>query len=468
MQTVQLSLVGPSYTSRTTPLNAQATRNFYPEPVRDGLSNAALLSWPGAKLFSTGSSPNRGILGEPWMGCVFVVNGTNLFKIDSTGTRTNVGAIPGTGRCVMTAAAAFIYIVTDGLVFRSNGSSVEAVTDTDLETPNSVTFLNSQLIYDGDGGRFTTSTPGDGSDIDGLNYATAESKPDDLIRVYAFNQVLYLMGSSSGEPWYNSGVGSPPFDRVDGGLFQVGIAGVYSITNTDKALYFLGNDRTIYRLEGYNPMPVSTPAIENAIEGYSTVEDCFAYSLRLQGQSYVIFTFPAADKSWAYSETIGEWFEIASGVDGGRHFANGYCYAFGKHLITDYRNGNVYEWDLNTYTDNGEAIIRERITQPFHGDSVGAPGKEVFWNRLELVINPGRGLVTGQGSNPLIGMSYSDDGGYTWSNERFAPAGRLGAYQLKVEWHGLGSSITRLYRFRLSDPVELHLFKLYADLDLGI
>lgn len=468
MPTVQLSLVGPSYQSRTTPLNAQVTRNFYPEPVKDGLSNAALLSWPGAKLFSQGASPNRGMLDEPWKGSVFVVSGSNLVKIDSSGARTNLGAIPGTSRCVMVAASFYIYIVTDGLVFRSDGTTVEAVNDEDLETPNSVAFLNSQLIYDGNEGRFVTSTPGDGSDIDSLNYATAESRPDDLIRVYAFNQVLYLMGATSGEPWYNSGVGSPPFDRIDGGLFHVGIAGVNAITNTDNALYFLGHDRSVYRLDGYSPIPVSTVAISGAIERYARVDDCFAYSLRLQGQSYVVFTFPEADKSWVYSETIGEWFEISSGVDGGRHLANGYCFAFGKHLISDHRNGNVLEWCLDSFTDNDETILRERVTQPYHGDSIGAPGKMLFWSRLELVINSGSGLVLGQGVDPLIMMQFSDDGGRTWSQEVRAPAGRLGAFQLKVEWHNLGASISRMYRFRMSDPVELHMFKLFADIEVGL
>lgn len=468
MPTVQLQLVGPSYTSRTTPLNAQVTRNFYPEPSRNGLSNSALLSWPGARLFSEGASPNRGILEEPWKGCVFVVNGTNLVKIDSDGSRTNVGAIPGTARCVMTAASFYIYIVTEGRVFRSDGVTVTEVTDEDLESPNSVAFLNSQLIYDGNEGRFATSTPGDGSDIDGLDYATAESRPDELIRVYTFNQVAFMMGATSGEPWYNSGVGNPPFDRIDGGLFHVGIAGVHSITNTDNALYFLGHDRSVYRLDGYTPVPISTVAISNAIEQYERVDDCFAYSLRLQGQNYVVFTFPSADKTWAYSETIGEWFEIASGVDGGRHIANGYCFAFGKHLITDHRNGNIYEWSLDEYTDNGETILRERVTQPFHGDSIGAPGNMIFWNSIELVINSGKGLITGQGSDPQIMMSFSDDGGHTWSQEVWAPAGRLGAYDLKVEWRNLGASVNRMYRFRVSDPIEIHLFKLFADVEIGL
>lgn len=466
MPTVQLKIVGSSYESRTIPLSAQVTRNLYPEPVANGASTAALLSWPGCKLFSAQSGFDRGIVN--WKDQVYVVSGNDLVKIDSAGERTRLGTILGGARCVFAGGPEYLYIVSDGLVFRCDGAAVEAVLDEDLESPSSVAFLNSQFIYDGNQGRFAVSAPGDGSSISGLSYATAESSPDELVRVYVFNQVVYLFGTTSCEPWYNSGVDSPPFDRIEGGLFQVGIAGVHSVTNTDKALYFLGHDRTVYRLEGYVPVQVSTVAINNAIENYNSVSDCFMFFIKLQGQSFVVLTFPSANKTWVFSETFNQWFELSSGVSGGRHLANGYCYAYGKHLITDHRNGNIYQWDLDTYTDNGESIIRERVTQPIDSDAIAEPGKEIFWNKLELVLNSGKGRVTGQGSDPMVMLQFSDDNGYTWSNELWGSAGRLGAYKYKVIWEGLGSSVSRIYRFRFSDPVELNLFKLFADIEVGI
>lgn len=466
MPSVQISLVGQSYQSRSVPLSAQVTRNFYPEPVPNGVSVSALLSWPGAKLFSAGVGAGRGI--KDWGGAVYSVNGTTLYKSDSLGVRTNLGSIAGSDRCVMTGSASYLYIVTGGKVYRTDGLTVETVTDEDLEAPSSAAFLNSLIIYDGDGGRFAVSDPGDGGSVSSLNYATAEAVPDDLLRVYVFNSLVYMLGTKSGEPWYNSGVGNPPLDRVDGGIFHIGLAGVHAVTHTDKAMYFLGHDRTIYRLEGYSPVQKSTIAINNAIESYRDVSDCFAFALKLQGQSIVVFSFPSANKTWAYSETFNQWFELSTGVTGGRHLANGYCYEFGKHLIIDYRNGNIYEWDLATYTDNDETIIRERVTQPINSDVISQPGKEIFWNELELVLNSGNGLILGQGSNPQVMMQFSDDMGLNWSNELWASAGHQGAYQYKCRWTQLGSSIGRIFRFRASDPIEMHFYKLFADIEVGI
>lgn len=468
MITANIPLVGQSYESRTIPLSAQVTRNLYIEPVAEGLSPSALLSWPGSKLFATGNDANRGMYDKVWNDNVFTVEGGSLWKTNLFGQKSEVGSIPGSDRCIFAAAQNFLYVVTEGNVYRTNGSSIQSVTDVDLESPNSVAFLNSQLIYDGAGGRFAVSDPGDGTSIDSLSYATAESNADDTIRVYVFGENLIVFGTQSIEQWWNTGNGSPPVDRYQGSQKPVGLGAVHAVTSTDKAPYFLGHDRTIYRLEGFETVQVSTVALNNAIEGYRDVSDCFALSLKIQGQSMVIFNFPKADKTWAYSENLARWVELSSGVNGGRHAVNGNCFAFGKNLISDYRDGKLFEWDVNTFSDNGSPIVRERVTQPITSDLFGIAGKTVFWQRLELILNSGSGLAKGQGKDPQVMMSYSDDLGRTWSSEQWVSAGVMGAYEWVVEWDSLGAAEARVFKFRCTDPVEFNMFKLQADVEVGI
>lgn len=463
---VNISLVGPSYPSRSIPLSSQSTVNLYPELPDNGLSQAGLMCWPGAVLHSEGAAVNRGI--HAWKNNLYTVNGQTLYKIDSGAVKTSLGAVTGTSRCVFAGGGSWLYIVTEGLVYRTNGTLLEAVTDEDLETPNSVAYLNNQFIYDGDQGRFVVSDVGDGSSVGGLNYATAEAYNDDLRRVYVFNQQLYLMGDYSIEPWYNSGVGEPPFDRIEGGLSQVGTAGVHAVTNTDKAMYFLGHDRTCYRLNGYIPEQISSPGINNAIEQFADVSDCFCFALKFQGQSFVIYSFPSADKTFCYSEPLGFWFELSTGLNGGRHLANGYAFLWGKHIVSDYRSGNIYFWDLNAYTDNGEPIVRERTLQPVYSDFAAEPDKSVFWNSIKLTVNSGYGTTSGQGIDPQVMMQFSDDNGHTFSKEQWRSLGKRGDYTHEVEWAGLGSGLARVYRFRVTDPIESHFFKLSANLELGL
>lgn len=468
MPTIPIKLNGQFYESRSLAIAAESTTNMYFEQVPNGSSSEALLSWYGKKSFSSGAGANRGIFHMPWNNHVYMVNGTSLVKVASDGTRTTVGTIAGSDRCVFDASSSYLYIVTAGTVYRTDGSTVSTVSDADLESPDSVAHLNQHLIYDGNGGRFVTSDSGDGSVIQDLNYAVAETYFDDLVRVYVFQQTLYLFGTESVEAWYNSGVGTPPFDRYEGAQRTVGIAGVHAVTNTDQAVYFLGADRFVYRLEGFNPVPVSTVAINNAIASYSDVSDCFAYSLKLQGQTFVVFSFPTANKTWAFSQDTGAWIKLSSGQFGNRDISNGYCYAFGKHLVSDYRNGNLLELDPDTHTDNGDTWIRERITPPVYSGLAAQSGKLVFYNSVKLIVNSGDALASGQGSDPQVMLSYSDDMGRTWSSQLYRSMGALGSYEKEVNWHCLGSSLQRIFKIRFSDPIAFHLIRMEAEVEVGV
>lgn len=458
-----VDIVGQAYELDSVNLSAQVCKNLFVEVHPDGKTNKALIAWPGKKSFSTGSGLNRGIMSHPWNSNVYVVNDTTLYKVGSDGTQTSIGTIAGTARCDMFASASHVYVITDGVVYRTDGATLSTVTDSDLETPNAGAFLNSQIIYDGDSGRFVVSDAGDGSSIDGLNYATAEALPDDIIRPFVFDQVLYLCGERSIEPWYNSGVGSPPFDRIEGGLINVGIAGIFSITSTSQAVYFLGNDRTVYRLAGYNEQQVSTIAINNAIESYGDVSDCIAMSLRWQGQAFVIFQFPSANKTWAFNEMSQTWLELSS--NGGRDLINGYCYAFNKHLVTDYQTGNIYELDKSTYDENGDTLIRERVTRPISGLDINKPGIRILLKRFEFIVETGVGLATGQGVDPVFIVSCSVDGGRTWQDEQFISPGVMGDYTKKVEYFTFASGYEILIKIRVSDPIKVSIHAAGADIE---
>ena len=61
------------------------------------------------------------------------------------------------------------------------------------------------------------------------------------------------------------------------------------------------------------------------------------------------------------------------------------------------------------------------------------------------------------GTNPTVSLSYSDDGGHTWSPERAAPCGKLGQYKTRAIWRRLGYSRDRVFRITCDDPIKLTL-----------
>jgi len=91
----------------------------------------------------------------------------------------------------------------------------------------------------------------------------------------------------------------------------------------------------------------------------------------------------------------------------------------------------------------------------------------LFYRSLQIDMDTGVGLVTGQGSDPQVMLRWSDDGGVTWSNEHWASAGRMGTYTTRVTWHRLGRARDRVFEVVVSDPVAWQLAAAYLDVEPG-
>lgn len=465
MPLVPINITGPTFESRSRPLSAQVTQNLYAERVESDAAKSSyvLHAFPGMRFFGAATGKGRGMFEH--RNALYKVTGTKLYRVSTSGNHAELGDIPGTARCIFAGLGEDVVVVTQGVPYLYNGSTVAAITDADLETPNSVAHLNNQIIYDGDGGRFVSSDVGDATSIGGLNYATAEASPDDILRVYVFDQRLYLMGEKTIETWWNSGSGSPPFDRIEGGIMQVGLAALHSAANTDRFLYFLGDDSHVYQVRGTDHRPVTDTATYHQIAQLGAVTGAIGFCFELEGQGFYCLTLPGEDRTFLFSEQTG-WSTLSS--DGGRTFANSYAYVYRRHLIEDYRGGSIYEWDVGTYDDAGVPQIRIRTTGPLHGGLLGAPGRKVEMNSFELIMETGMGLLAGQGQTPKVALQFSDDGGRTWSTEMWENVGQLGEYLTVVRWRALGSFYERVIRVKMSDPVFWSIHSAAAEIEIGI
>jgi hypothetical protein len=78
-------------------------------------------------------------------------------------------------------------------------------------------------------------------------------------------------------------------------------------------------------------------------------------------------------------------------------------------------------------------------------------------DRLEIVLESGVGLTSGQGSDPQLMLDKSDDGGKTWDSLPNKDIGSIGEYRKRVVWNRLGSARQRVYRASVSDPVRVNI-----------
>jgi hypothetical protein len=348
-----------------------------------------------------------------------------------------------------------LYFTVEGTLWKWDGLTVSEVSQAVIASPNAIAYINRKFIIAGDNGLFATSDVSDGDTYNALNYAEAETAPDALVRPYVFNQLVYMLGATTTEMWTDTGSGNPPLARRDSSLVNVGTAGRFASTNTDSYLYWLGDDLKFYQCVGANARNKTTTAISNLIEGLDSVDDCIMSSFVYQGQDFVLVVFPSADESILYSETYDYWVELGTG---GRWYGNAVMKCYGKTLVSDYRSGNVYELDKDTYDDAGDARIRVRTLPSVNGKMIGQPGQQVTVGKLRLNMEVGVGLSTGQGVDPVLMCEFSPDGGQTWRAERFVSIGEMGDYTTPVDFWDFCTGYDVVARITCSDPVYLSMF----------
>jgi hypothetical protein len=466
---VPIPLVGPTYTSRSLSVASQVTRNFYIEvnnTSQDNQTIAAFQPFPGLTSFATTTGQDRGL--GVYNDELYKVSGNTLYKISAAGLVTTIGAIAGSGRCTLTEDNYNLVIATGSTKpYIYDGTTLTIGTDASLHTSNTAAYIKNRVVYDGFEGDVIFADLGTPLSVDSANITSADNKPDDTIAVYPFKDQLFAFGANSITPYYNSGSGNPPYDIIQNAVQEIGLHAIHSLSSNNNAMFFLGSDKQPYALSGLQPQSIGNPAIGQAIDQYTSTEDAIGECFTFNNQNFYLLTFPQHE-TWLFSEGAG-WTNLSYGVDHEAHLISSYAYCYGKHLVGDRRNGNLYELDFNAYTDNSETIFRQRDTAKVSGKGFGYPGKEIFMERLEIVVERGVGLITGQGSDPQIMMQYSDDNGETWSSERWASMGVQGNYgsMSPIVWDNLGSFYERMFRFRVTDPVKCVLVSASADIEVG-
>jgi hypothetical protein len=468
--TVPVNITGPSYQSRSKPLSSQQTVNWYQQFNEGGKESYVLMPFPGLETKGNAAGKDRGF--HRMAEILYQVKGTSLYEIDKLGNHTLRGTIPGTKRCIMADDGINMFIVVPNekvWQYTTDTNSVSEVTNVNITKALSVDFFNNQFIY-----TFadfsTVSDVGNGAQATGLNRIGEETLPDAMVRDFVFDEVIYRCGVRSIVGWYNSGVGSPPIDKLQGRIFNVGLSAPYSIAKTDEAFYWLGDDNAIYRAQAGTKERISSDAISNAISKFNSIDDAIGFTYTFEGQNFYTITFPSENQTFTVSESLGEngWFELSSGLQGGKWQGSSVINAYSKNYVADADNGNVYLLDLDTYENNGESIKRTRVTSNIDARLVGgALGDAVTMSSVIISMETGVGLIVGQGDNPRIIVEASYDGGRTWAAGAWPKVGRLGEFVLKVKWDNMKTFYDCMLRISSTDPVNYSVFSANIDLKLA-
>lgn len=450
-----------AYEMEAASFDLQTAINLYAVVSESGSSKSAvaLRSVPGYSTFATmGSGFIRG--GIETNGRAFFVSGNEFYELFSDGTTTKHGDLDTlTGIVQISENPTQIMIIDslEGYIFTKATNTFAKISDTDFPVPSSLTFQDGYFIVsEKDTSKYYISNLNNGLAWDTLDFTTVEGAPDKLVAVRSNRSNLWAFGSKITEVYQNTGNALFPFQKIQGAFIQTGCAAPNTIQNLDNSLLWLGIDENgdgiVWRSNGYNAQRISTQAIERKIASSTFFEESYAWTYHERGHAFYVLQIKGLDETLVYDVSTKDWRVRASRdpitADMEQHRGSCHIYAFNKHLIGDRVTNKVYEMDLDNYTEDGNPFLRKFVTP--HIDQM----KELISHKqLELDMETGVGLTSGQGSDPQIMMRYSDDNGKNWSSELWLPLGKKGEYGRQIIWNRLGRSRDRVYEFTVSDPV---------------
>lgn len=450
---MRFDFLGDAYRARSVNANASQTINFFPEVDKGGKSVVAFYGCPGTIERAAAEGEVRGFTEPDGDDVSYVVIGDTFYRFDSNQLLTPLGILSSSAGPVSMPSNGLVVVIVDGsfgYTYDLSGGTFAQITDPDFTTtPVSADILNGVfLVVEGDSQRFWISY--DGFTWNGLDFASAESRPDNLIGVIVDHEEVIFGGVSTTEVHYFT---SDAFPFTRRAVIETGWASPFGVCRADNSVFFLGNDKIIWRLNGYQPTRISTHAIEYAIGKYD-VSDCRMWAEKREGHLFIWCQFPTGNETWVFDVASGMWHRRAyRNTSTGaleRHRANCHLYFDNKHYVGDYANGKIYELSMEAYDDDGDPMPAIRVCK--HVADGGL--KPVFHHRLQLDIEAGVGLVSGQGSDPKMVLRWSDDGGHTYGNDIEMSMGAIGEYSTRLIWEPLGRAYDRVYWAQITDPVK--------------
>jgi hypothetical protein len=491
MPRVSLPLGFTFYQSESKPFASQRCINWIPHVAESGaLSTRALFQPLGKRQFTdTLAGINRGSITAD--GVPFFVQGNSLVSVDVNGTVTNHGTISGSGRVSMAVNAKnadtgsqFIVIVVPGgnaYAFATVTNVLTQITSANFRTADTVVFKDGYFVFSASAGDvYFNSNLNNPLVYSALDFGTAEISPDRIVALHVNHNELFIAGGETIELAQNVGGEGFPFRRIPGANIQKGIHAKFSLVEFDNTFCFVGGGKNelsaIWKVTGSSSVQkISTDAIDTEIQKFTLAEinDSFAVTWAERGQFFAAFTFESTripSRTFVYNATASTllqgrvWFELQSGLTDNRWNVQSITAAYGKLLVGDSTSGVIGELHRETLTYYGDPISRHMATQPF--DSDGLP---IFAGDFEATFQAGVGLTVGQGSEPVVRMDKSDDGGHTFSSETKRKIGKIGEYGHRTIWRRQGRfPVARTIRLTVTDPVRANLIRLAATPEVGV
>lgn len=469
-------MLGPSYPLPEYSADCQSTVNIiinYNETTQKSYA----VGIPGLKLFIECKDVPRAIYVDV-KGYLYIVEGQEFVRYQEledyannnklyTERRVLGGLETKTGRvsisengfqiCVSDGENLYLYIYADDTFKKYEPEGWEG--------SNSISYNSGYFAFiEPNSQKFYISSLYDGTNINSLDFASAETSPDNLVTSFSGGGLLYLLGTNTIEVVSNTGDADFPFSKSSGGSVAVGCIAPYSVKSINNSMFWIGKDNDGFGMVYANnvgalsPIKISNFAVDAFIQKQKNIEKSTAYVYQENGHNFYCLNFEDGDTTWCFDLDMKMWHErryLKKSGEETRHIVEEHVIFNNKHIVSDYKSKKVYIQSLE-YTDfDGSPIRKYRRSTQIKADDFN----RMNFNEFILDLQVGSFEI----DNAKIYLRYSNDGGYTWSNYLEKSLGNKGQYTKRVRWRRLGNARNRVWELSCSDPVKLVLLDCFIN-----
>jgi hypothetical protein len=445
MPRVPLQIGAQSGQAASPAVSSERLINGYLESTPQGRNPTPVYGTPGLVRFAAFGAVRA--MTEA-AGRLFIAT-TKLYEVFADGTGTNLGDLVD-GVVDMASDGTNVVLVIGGEIYVWNGTTLAAVTDPDAPAASSVEFLNGFFVFTEDGAEqfFISPQANPGGNYDALDFDSADTSPDKLVRTRRVGRDLIVAGRQSIEFWYYSGDATFPINRYSDTPLDVGLAGVRAETRSNETWFWLASDKTIRRLDGRVGTRISTFAIEDEIAGWFDASLTVATSHVWQGHLFVVFRNPDGCVVWDQATQL--WHERKSYASDTWQVSH-YAYAFGRHLF-----GGPKLYELGGHDEDGAVLPFEMIT-PWLDNG----GERFSVTEVELRLEAGTGSLV---LDPTVRLSRTEDG-ESFTSPLSRSFGKQGERLRRVTFSRQGISRGCAFKVQITDPVKRVIYSAYAEVD---
>jgi hypothetical protein len=433
--------------------------NYYPVAKQTGSNEGYLYPTPGitAVATPTGAGESRGAQWNSRFNQHLRVTGNNLIRVESDGSSTVLGTIPGKGRVAMAHSFNSQVVVTNTRAYRYDGSTVAQITDPDLGVVYDCAWVDGFYVFT-DGDAIVLSDLTNETAIDPLRFGSSEVFPDRINGIGIVQNEIVAFNRYTTEVFNNVGGTGFPFRRVETGMVPIGLVGTHAKVTYKGGYAFLGgglNENISLWLYTGTAQKLASRELEVVLADYTeaqlAVSTMDSYSDGVN--DFLLINLP--DRQIVYDVEMSKVLGIEAYHERTPNALHP-VHAYGQWWVSN-DDGLLGRYDHTVGTEWGEKIERRFETRLIWGET-----QDFIVHRLELQGTYGRAPA---GRNPAIAVSKTTNG-LLYSRERWLNTGSRSEYDGRFVMRRLGKTRqSDAYRFRMFNDSRISINRLDMTLE---